>query len=92
MSEWRPIETAPKDGTFVLLYVPGERITVKHSDGHTSEAGVSEMYAAGRFFDGLDAWEGWGEPRPDCWVDFATDVLFAPDTPTHWAPLPEPPK
>lgn len=56
--DWRPIESAPKDGTAVLLYRSNARRTVK-----------------------VDRWlAGW-------WYE--TKIEHAP---THWLPLPEPPK
>lgn len=39
MSEWQPIETAPKDGTPVLLYEPSEDPTV-----HVAEWGIGDWH------------------------------------------------
>jgi hypothetical protein len=60
MSEWLPIETAPTDGTFVLLWAANE----------------SECAMVGYFG------RRWELAHCDC----------APFTPTHWMPLPDPPK
>jgi Protein of unknown function (DUF551) len=57
---WQPIETAPKDGTDILVY-SNERIISAH----------------------------WSVPA-DAWVEVVHDYSFA--APTHWMPLPEPPK
>lgn len=72
MSEWHSIETAPKDGTIVDLWVAGP-----HNAGNR---------------------------QPDCWFsdaewwcDFGDQGeqqpgIYIGDVPTHWMPLPEPPK
>lgn len=59
--KWRPIETAPKDGTLFLVWA-------------SSYEGLPAMYS-------LCAWQ------PD--AGFCIDELR---TPSHWMPLPEPPK
>lgn len=65
MSEWLPIESAPKTGESILCYVPSSgRVIVLRYD--TS-------------FD----WE------PKWRADVHSFVEFAP---SHWQPLPEPPK
>jgi hypothetical protein len=87
--EWRPIETAPKDGTFIMLYVPNGQL----------ETGPVTI---GIYFPELDElrdelgrfkkqhpwapahWKGWlgtdGDNSPS-WCE-----------PTHWMPLPKPPE
>lgn len=85
MTEWKPIETAPKNGTFVLLHVP---------DGALESGPVTigtyfnaeERDERGRFKKGefvYAHWTGWlgmdGDTRPS-WCN-----------PTHWMPLPSPP-
>jgi hypothetical protein len=60
--EWQPIETAPRDGTFILVYEPSEK------------------------------------PKWSVMVDFYIDAPEADKccgwlgNPTHWMPLPDPPK
>jgi len=69
MSDWQPIETAPKDGTNILLF---------------NRAG---NVAAGLWLSGALG-TGWflrGGNRPDTFFN----EHFGP---THWQPLPEPPK
>lgn len=68
MSEWQPIETAPKDGTSVLTW------GCVHDDGgvHMFE---TPSFQLSRF----------GETG---WVSAALGT----HEPTHWMPLPEPPK
>lgn len=72
---WQPIETAPKDGTRILMAVRGFVPAVAYWQ---NDRGV---------FDYLDA-----ECMPD---ERAWQAMLANSfewEPTHWMPLPEPPK
>lgn len=67
--EWQPIETAPKDGTQVDVYI--SELQERYTEAHFC---VSEQ----------------------CWVwDLPCGtkrVMFTKTPPTHWMPLPQPPK
>ena len=65
MMEWQPIETAPKDGSKVLL-TDGDRTEIAHWWGKAQE-GFWEVWTCEPFYE-----------------DFKQ--------PTHWMPLPQPPK
>lgn len=67
MAEWMPIETAPKDGSTVLV-------------GCAVRVGVAAHVAPGRRFRGKP-WRANGQWGEQLWWE-----------PTHWMPLPEPPK
>ena len=72
MSEWQPIETAPKDGTPVLVAQP--------RDKHGWWIDVAEnFYEVDEHLDATDKWLGRESHSVSC-------------RPTHWMPLPEPPK
>ena len=75
MSEWQPIETAPKDGIAVLLYAERE-----------GWEGMPRIVCG--LYGGLGPrWTiyGCGPTRHgEQWLDTCV--------PTHWMPLPEPPK
>lgn len=60
MSKWQPIETAPKDGTLVLVWDEDTPITASWDEGF-----------------------GWCDNVRGTYWGFS---------PTHWMPLPEPPK
>ncbi len=76
-SLWQPIETAPKDGTWLLVYETND------SDGYQPTIHVVHW--------GIREWDGSGKtwvtmalgPNPD---------TYDADRATHWMPLPEPPK
>lgn len=68
MSEWQPIETAPRDGQSVLCYVD-----------------LDNMYRIITL--------RWDVPSDGNEAKWRTDVhSFVDFEPTHWMPLPEPPK
>lgn len=74
MSEWRPIDSAPKDGSAVLLF-GGEGCF-----GWTPPANMADLPLS---------ISRWSEDR---WVE-ATGEQYQPhDGPTHWMPLPDPPR
>lgn len=68
---WQPIETAPKDGRYILVF-------------HTMPI-IARWYT--HFRNGKP--DPFREPEWDCRC-MAADV--PPVEPTHWMPLPEPPK
>lgn len=77
--EWRPIETAPRDGTCILVYEPGERpgeANLNISLVHFSEYGYGSP-------DG-----GWRLCETGGWAEDSDPMN---DTPTHWMTLPPPP-
>ena len=79
-NEWQPIATAPKDGTVILLWDPAE-VYVCCGAWMTpwTRAGVPT---------GEPSWHRvfWR----DEWVD--SESRDYPVEPTHWQPLPEPPR
>jgi hypothetical protein len=84
---WQPIETAPTDGTDILLLANGMAIEARHSPGEWSEdtpASPAEYSGAVWVaFDGavqFEIEEGEGPDRSDHHGDV-----------THWMPLPPPP-
>jgi len=80
MSEWQPIETAPKDGTWVLLSGGG---IYYGWDGDTIPTAV-----VGQYTDYLNG----GTTNPHwqfAWYDGGYYGEYA--SPTHWMPLPPPP-
>lgn len=85
MSEWEPIETAPKDGTQVLVYAPiGMSIAAWSQD--TRGPGVSGHVQT-------PGWIGWanGDEIDDEGWDTGHGFALQLE-PTHWMPLPAPPK
>lgn len=70
--KWRPIETAPKDGTIILVY--------GYWDGELSEKDIEREVWKAHF--NLGTW---------C-LDGSEFYAVEIANPTHWMPLPEPPK
>jgi len=68
-AQWQPIETAPKDGTWILVH---------------HEWGID--FARWRPSDRWQA-EGWETELYDRYGEPAEEI-----DPTHWMPLPDPPK
>lgn len=78
MSEWQPIETAPKTGQEILLY--GE--WAGEISGPDPRAG---KIFVGQWLGGRSDYPGYE------WHISGTDAYSAWMKATHWQPLPEPP-
>lgn len=78
--EWQPISEAPKDGTMVLLY-GGVVDTVWYDDGAPHPPQVVGWFS--RKYGDEDVWHF-------CSFDGGTYGEY--ENPSHFMPLPEPPK
>ena len=73
---WMPIESAPKNGTQILIRCSGDRMAaVRWLDG---------MFIGTGWFAVVPINGGWGHGSD-------TFIQFKEDQPTHWTPLPNPP-
>lgn len=82
MSGWQPIETAPRDGTAVLVM---RDIWPGTPSGRAEECNGHNTYVAAWWAgenDGRGAWV--------CYMDAVCDP-HCPVDPTHWMPLPPAP-
>jgi hypothetical protein len=80
--KWQPIETAPKDGTDIILGAPvqeyqGRRVEPRSTIGHWD---TGAGFLCDIDDDGDPSWMSWDG-------GFTTE-----NPPTHWMPLPEPPE
>jgi hypothetical protein len=80
---WQPIDTAPKDGTSVLIFIPDTKYGGKYDSVTISRWYVHYMN---------------GQPNPRRKPEWEQKDMYAgmgsyqgPIYPTHWMPLPTPP-
>ena len=68
--QWHPIETAPRDGSYIILYRPS-------NDGRHKDAVREGKYHR---YGMSDTWR------------VRSGGVWDIDAPTHWMPMPQPPK
>lgn len=80
MNEWQPIETAPKDGTIVLLW---SRSSDEWATGLWQDVGLPQFFTpvAGMWVRNLYVAH-----------DPTSNPYLPINDPTHWMPLPPPPE
>ena len=81
MSEWQPIETAPKDGTAIWILIDN-RPYIGYCEPAKPPLRRADTWFAKASFRRREA-----ETTDQIFGCYGIDVM-----PSHWMPLPEPPK
>lgn len=79
MTEWQPIETAPKDGSDIIAFFPAEN---KHGIDNFHPQVIAVVSFQER---------GWWEISNVSGWEMETEI-DSHEGPTHWMPMPEPPR
>lgn len=91
MSDWQPIETAPKDGTKILGYGRGTERAMWPVDEKMPFMQCVIWWTWHDSEELVDAGDGLFRKRPvrvlEMWQPIGTHFF----KPTHWMPLPSPP-
>ena len=90
MSEWQSIETAPKDGSVIDLWIEGANKASVRFYAPNTIPGKRDGNFYGRACD--FRWESRPPNRANWYPIGGLGYPLSPDvTPTHWMPLPLPP-
>ena len=92
---WQPIETAPKDGTHILVYTPA---APESSPRFGAPEWIGEVMWADMLFGGFGEMKAEGK-RGTCYGWCLANSMdgemggysTVDELPTHWLPLPAPP-
>lgn len=81
--EWQPIKTAPKDGTAIFLGVDIATVWIARN-GYWSEGDMWDIQG----YESQEEVRGWWAPCNSVGQEKLEDIY----EPTHWMPMPKPPK
>lgn len=95
MTQWQPIETAPKNTVILVFYKnscdKGRIVIARYITKYTEENHLREDWCD--YNEENDTYydrEGWYE-EIDNWPDYS-HLAFCEGVPTYWMPLPQPPE
>ena len=90
--EWQSIETAPRDGTHVLLFLDPPIDSNEACGWLSDDVPTVVGWADGSYRDGTPIWKCGFCSEGSADTEGYSSAIMLEVSPTHWMPLPSPPK